>query len=488
MSCRSTIRQHHATLSTTCPTPSTSFNSSQRLTMRASSKSALVWDAIWTSPLRWAVKDFNDKRPYDRSAAYIIASPLPLILLQIHLLMRYDPRSTWLLRVSLVPIISLLAMRSAFAFYFREDGTGQLDGRAQQSNITVGCYAAAIIARAFEFGLARRRPQLKILKTGSNGVDNGAKKDATSRSMPKFFPGTRWPLEIDLLLNARGIGWEHGLKEGPAALPMPSFTPRQRWNWLRKRMAPIPLYFLLYDAALVLVSDPRFNVHAGGSMGGSLWDCSQGSFGFAGPYMVCVAYALSFVGGMHVMHSTLACLSVALLHDLPSRWEPPITNKPWLSSSVAEFWSKRWHQYLRNTFMTVGYWPLRDALTPIAGRRIASMASICGAFIASGILHEFGRAAMMPSEGGFLTRVTLCFAIQPLALFAERLFEHCTGRRVGGWWGWVWTMSWMLATAPLLLEPMSQVGVLAAKNQTLDLTRRPVTAMLDWWDRTFNHA
>ncbi len=55
-----------------------------------------------------------------------------------------------------------------------------------------------------------------------------------------------------------------------------------------------------------------------------------------------------------------------------------------------------------------------------------------------------------------------------------------------GFWGWLWTMTWMLNTAPLLLEVMSQGGMLVSKNQTLDLTRRPVTAMLDWWDRTFN--
>ncbi|EST05841.1 hypothetical protein PSEUBRA_004877 [Kalmanozyma brasiliensis GHG001] len=454
--------------------------------MDASLQPASTWDSIWTVPLRWAVKDFHDKKPYDSSSAWIIASHLPLTLLQIHLLIRYDPKSTWLLRATLVPIISLLALRSAFAFYSQVDGLSQLDGKAQQVNMTLGCYAAAMIARALQFGLARRRPQLKVAKTKSNGADHVNGKEADPIDMPIFFPGTRWPLEIDLLLNVRGVGWEHGVKEAPPALPVQTNTSSERWTWICERMAPIPLYYLVHDVIVVLIADPRFNVHAGGTSGGSLWDCSRGSFGFAGPYLVCLAFAFSFACNLHMMHTALSCLSVAILGDPLSRWEPRITDKPWLSSSVGEFWAERWHQYLRITFLTVGYWPVRDALRPIAGRRIASMAGICGAFLASGILHELGRAAMMPSQGSFLTPVTLFFAIQPVALFAERWFETCTSRKVRGIWGWAWTMTWMLATAPLLCEAMSQGGMLVAKNQTLNLTHRPVTWMLDWWDRLFN--
>ncbi len=43
--------------------------------------------------------------------------------------------------------------------------------------------------------------------------------------------------------------------------------------------------------------------------------------------------------------------------------------------------------------MTAGYWPVRFALRPIAGRRVANIAAIWGAFFASGILHE---AAELP--------------------------------------------------------------------------------------------
>ncbi|SJX66079.1 uncharacterized protein SRS1_13520 [Sporisorium reilianum f. sp. reilianum] len=443
------------------------------------------------SIITWAVPDYHDKKPYDRTNAWILAAPLVLILLQIHLLIRYDPASTWLCRASLIPIITLLAFKSAFGLYYTIDQSGQMHGRGQALNATLGCAAVVMVIRSLENGLAFRRPQLKVGKTAqSKGATNGGMGKSTSSAnsaadeMPLYFPGTRWPLELDLLLNVRAIGWQHGIKDGAPALPVPTYTWRERWHWIAQRMADVPVYFLLYDAFCVLLDEKRFNVHVGNRIGGSIWDCTRGSFGAAGPYLICIAFASMFVSLQCVVHAIMASLSVGLLGDLPSRWDPPITRVPWMSTSIAQFWSHRWHQMLRVTFMTVGYWPVRDFLRPIAGRRIAHIAAICGTFLASGIIHEVGRMAMVP--GFAITSVTLFFAIQPLAVFGEQMFERCTGRRVRGFWGWLWCVTWILGTAPLLIEGYNQAGFTAAKNQHVGVTRRPIMLMLDWWDRAFN--
>ncbi|CDW97353.1 hypothetical protein [Sporisorium scitamineum] len=318
----------------------------------------------------------------------------------------------------------------------------------------------------------------------SNGATNGTDKSARSTEMPLYFPGTRWPLELDLLLNLRALGWEHGIKDGAPALPVPTYTSSERRQWIWNRIKTVPLYFVLYDAFCVLLNDKRFNVHAGNRVGGSLWDCAKGSFGVAGPYLICIAFASIFVSLQSMVHPMAASLSIALFGDLPSRWSPRITRSPFLSTSTAEFWSKRWHQMLRVTFMTVGYWPVRDLLQPIAGRRFANMAAICGTFLVSGIIHELGRVAMVP--GLAFTDVTLFFVMQPAAIFAEQFFEHCTGRRVRGFFGWLWSVVWILGTAPLLMQGYNVGGYTAAKNKYLGFTQRPITLMLDWWDRTSN--
>lgn len=419
--------------------------------MSTSLKTESVWRSAPLAAWKWAIPDFDDKKPFTRSTLWIPFSSFPLILLQIHMLLRYNPKATWLLRASLIPFVTLVSLRSAYAYYYMVDGQGQLDGRGQTINVTLGCAAISIIIRSLEFGLARQRPRLKIHKSNPYDAVNGRKHAHRSPDpMPIFFPGTLWPLELDLLVNVRASGWEHGIKDGVPALPVPTYTRRQRRDWILKALAPIPLYFVLYDVVFCLIEDPRFNIHADSRVGGSIWDSSKGSFGKAGPYLVCVAFGSSFVCIQYMMHAILACIFVGLLDDLPSRWDPPIVSLPWLSTSVTEFWSQRWHQILRVTFMTVGFWPIRDALRPVAGRRIANMMAICGTFLVSGLLHELGRAAMTPGFG--LTNVTLFFTSQPVAIFGEQLFEYCTRRRVRGFWGWLWTASWILGTAPLLLE------------------------------------
>lgn len=481
------------------------------------------WGPALTSLSKWTIPDFYDKVPYDSSNVWILVSPMPFVFLQIHLLLRYDPKTTLLLRASLIPIIVILSLRSAFAFYYKVTGEGQLDGRGQHLNITVGCGAFSNIAWSLGWGLTLQRPRFKVRPSQSNGSDKSSERDvattkkATLTSMPLCFPGTFVPLELDLLINIRGVGWEHGIKNGAPALPVPTFTSRQRWAWIRERLKPVPFYFLLYDAIFVLIEDRRFNVHSVGATGGSIWECRQGSFGVAGPYLICFAYASSFVCVQHLLHTVFGCLAVGFFGDIPSRWDPPAVDVPWISSSVGEFWGRRWHQYLRITFMTVGYWPVRSFLTPIAGRRVANIAAIFGAFMASGLVHDLGRVTLAPKPGFAITEVSLFFAIQPLAIFAEQVWHYYTGHRVQGVLGWIWTMIWLLITSPLLFEVRSNIrileidlesellltsvlpcafyspkqtmnrdGMLASENMTLALTQRPVTLMLDWWDRKFN--
>ncbi|GAC98719.1 hypothetical protein PHSY_006313 [Pseudozyma hubeiensis SY62] len=445
---------------------------------------------------------------------------MPLIFAQIHLLLRYDPKTTWLLRASLIPFVMLLSLRSAYAYYYMVDGEGQLDGRCQSVNVTLGCAAIVAIIRSLEFGLATQRPRLKTREVANNGnrtsTNNGREKDdstlvASTDPLPTFFPGTNCPLELDLLLNVRALGWQHGIKDDAPALPALVFDSRQRWDWILKRAVLIPFYYLVYDVVLVLNQEPRFNPNADSKVGGSIWIHREGSFGVAGPYLNCLAFGTSFVCIQYMLHTMLASISVALFHDLPSRWNPPIMRYPWLSTSVAHFWSRRWHQTLRVTFMTVGYWPVRAALLGVAGRRIANIAGICGVFLVSGIIHDLGSAAITPGFG--ITKVTLFFAIQPVAMFGEQMFERCTRRKVHGFWGWLWAVAWILGTAPLLIEvgfyrrrseknenftdqmnanlyfsseQAYSMGGMMASIQYEGITRRPVRFLLDCWDQSIN--
>jgi hypothetical protein len=59
-----------------------------------------------------------------------------------------------------------------------------------------------------------------------------------------------------------------------------------------------------------------------------------------------------------------------------------IFNSPWLSNSPREFWSFRWNSFYNEIWKELGYLPLRNYYH-------SRMMGILGAFIISGLLHEY---------------------------------------------------------------------------------------------------
>ncbi|KAI3492160.1 hypothetical protein L1887_43449 [Cichorium endivia] len=462
--------------------------------------------------VRWAVPDFHDKTPYNSSNVWTLAAPILIIGIQIHLLLRYNPSTTLPLRASLIPVATIFALKGAYAHYYTDTGADQLNGRGQHVNIAIGCGAMCMIIWTFRWGLVGQRPRLKVAQkpAESNAKSAGVpdRKTSAVEELPLYFPGTRWPLELDLLFGIRGIGWERGIKDGVPAFPVPFFTLRQRWRWVLRTLAPVPLYYLVYDAIFTLIGDERFNVHAGSATGGSIWACRQGFFGAAGPYLMCAAYGITFTCSMYLQHAIVASIAVGLFGDLPLRWDPPAFRQPWLSTSVHQFWSKRWHQYLRFSFLAAGFWPVQPLVQGMLGRRAAYAVGTFGAFLASAAVHHFGSAAVTPGHNLRNLEVAMFFIIQPLAIFGEQLWQHCTGHRVRGFFGWLWTMTWMLATAPLLFDvspfgswsqrstcpavltrldrvrpqTLTRAGMLSAPSISFGLTQHYLPRALDWWD------
>ena len=73
-----------------------------------------------------------------------------------------------------------------------------------------------------------------------------------------------------------------------------------------------------------------------------------------------------------------------------------------------------------------------------------------GAFFWSAVLHDFGmwgvgRGTEFWSIGGF-------FLMHGVGCILEALFKKATGMKVGGWVGWVWTMSWLVGWGHLLVD------------------------------------
>ena len=132
-----------------------------------------------------------------------------------------------------------------------------------------------------------------------------------------------------------------------------------------------------------------------------------------------------FIGG---------CLGAAL---------PPISDAPQRSTSLAEFWGRRWNPVIAGVLK-------ERCFTPMARRGAAR--GLLATFALSGVLHFYiGAMAldwpMALSLGGF-------FLAQPPLLLAER------GLGVRRWppvAGWLWTLAALAVLSPLILEPLRRL-------------------------------
>jgi hypothetical protein len=119
----------------------------------------------------------------------------------------------------------------------------------------------------------------------------------------------------------------------------------------------------------------------------------------------------------------------------------PLMNAPLRSTSVSEFWGKRWNTAFRDITFQFLFRPL--------ARRLNASAALIIAFLFSGAVHDL--VVSVPAHGGY-GLPTLFFVIQAVAMNIEK--SHA-GRRLGlgsGWRGWLFTAIALLAPARLLFH------------------------------------
>lgn len=119
----------------------------------------------------------------------------------------------------------------------------------------------------------------------------------------------------------------------------------------------------------------------------------------------------------------------------------PLMNWPILSTSVSEFWSRRWNLAFRDLLH-------RYLFRPLAPRFGAANALWIG-FLLSGILHDV--VISLPARGDY-GLPTLFFVIQAAAISIER---SVIGKSFGlgrGMIGWLFTVAVLVLPAPLLFH------------------------------------
>jgi hypothetical protein len=220
-------------------------------------------------------------------------------------------------------------------------------------------------------------------------------------------PGARWWYHAGYL-----AGWP-GLDAAAFLQPTPSDQPRQPklGEWLFA-LSKFLLGVALFLGACLLPEDREI---------------LKGWLGTAG-----VVFVLHF-GIFHL----LSCFWRRV--GRPAR---PLMDWPLFSTTVSEFWGRRWNRAFRDLSHRFLFRPLQP--------RLGAGWALVVVFVFSGLIHDL--VISVPAQGGY-GRPTLFFTLQA---FAFRLERSRVGRRLGlgeGWRGWLFTATVLVAPAGLLFHP-----------------------------------
>ncbi|KAH9974849.1 hypothetical protein BJV74DRAFT_953746 [Russula compacta] len=247
---------------------------------------------------------------------------------------------------------------------------------------------------------------------------------------------------FDLVCNLRGIGWSWSYRP----FPRPS---NRRSTSILSILARLLFKLLVFDVCHCLIQHVRPSVDL--PAGDTLFDPTLSLI----QRCACVAF-VTLCGGLavytiiDVMYHILTLVGRIVLRQQAWQW-PPLSDRPWMSTSIADFWSLRWHQVFRHPFVVYGARP--------GGAVLGRPGALVGAFTMSAVVHDLGmwgvgRGTEFSTAGGF-------FVLMGVGAALEHAFARATGRSVGGVWGWAWTMAWTLAWGTLIMDAWARRGMIA---------------------------
>lgn len=221
---------------------------------------------------------------------------------------------------------------------------------------------------------------------------------------------------LEVTLAVRGIGWKHG-----HGVHVPrARRPKDRNSFLLSTVMSVFRTYLFVD-----VVDSFLEILPGMTLtSGSLY---LPNLPLEGRYLAAtilhVLAGLVIILGIEMWYDIASLIGVGILDDSPTSW-PPFHDEPWRLGSLHEFWSKRWHQALRHTFLVFGGYP--------GGWVAGDLGMLFGTFLASGLFHEIG---LFLGGEEIDPWVIFFFAAQPLGILAEKFYKRRTGKRVDGIYG-----------------------------------------------------
>ncbi|EJD50974.1 hypothetical protein AURDEDRAFT_112049, partial [Auricularia subglabra TFB-10046 SS5] len=382
----------------------------------------------------WIIPYPADRTPVTPWNFWILLTPFAPLLTVSYLARRPN---TWALRLLVFPLVLLGTTRVFFAYYFTPPG-------ANEYNWALGLLGIYAVSRAVEFSFTPRG-RFKI----GEKVLGAQATPAVEREQSVHKPHRSWGAfvglrdAIELLCAVRGIGWDFGSGTG-LHVPTPT-RPLERSAFLRATIRSTILSFLVLDhLEAFLKLWPGVNQPAGGSIFYADLPPLE-RYAVSTTLHTCTGFA--FLAGFQMCYDLLTLIAVTFLRHSPESW-PPVWDEPWKATSLHEFWARRWHQLLRQTFLVCGGYPL--------GLLFGRVGIVLGSFAASGAFHDLGMYAM---GNGLDGRVFMFFFIHGLLVIGENIYRKITGHRVGGWPGRLWVYFTIFVLGQPLVDSWHRRGL-----------------------------
>ncbi|KAH9059498.1 hypothetical protein EDB87DRAFT_1684577 [Lactarius vividus] len=342
---------------------------------------------------------------------------------------------TFILRFSLLPFILWQAWRCAFGLNFSAGLSlymGVKNGeRLNHWNFAYVIGVIVMALRSTEWAFARK--PFRRYEPFAEGHHTPVERPLT---IPNIILDA-----FDLLSNQRGIRWSWGSKSFLRTRPPPPSLAAVVLKMLFK--------LTVFDIAHYIVQFNRPSVDT--PAGDTLFDPQLDPlprFALGTFFTLCGAIVVYTT--VDAMYHVATLVGRVLLRQPAADW-PSLSARPWTATSIVDFWSFRWHQFFRHVFVVFGARP--------GGALLGQQGALLGAFGVSAVLHYvgvwgLGRGTEFSSGGAF-------FVLMAVGAVLERVWQHTTGTRVQGFWGWAWTMSWTLFWGTFMIDGWARRGMIA---------------------------
>ncbi len=305
----------------------------------------------------------------------------------------------------------------------------------------VVCAGTALLLAVVGLGLGitrLRRPEVARLVAWLLALAALAGAERLTAAEP---PGFRMLAIIGALLFALKavVGVEEQAAGGPRLSPLRWLAFAAAWPGMRPS-----LFSRLGERRLPGAGRLILRGLARLALGAALFVLARRAWAAGSPF----ATALALPGLSLILHFG-AFNVLAGLWRLAGARTDALFKAPLRSTSLREFWGRRWNLAFSEMTALGVYRPL----VPRLGRGAATTV----AFLASGLLHEI--AISLPVLAGFGLPLAY-FALHGALMLAEAALDHA-GRPVSrhAWLGRAWTLFWLAAPLPVLFHRPFLAGV-----------------------------